>query len=292
MKKILKLLSIAMIFVVVSSTAYSALAYSNGSVIGKACYTDIKASINGYDINSYNVDGYTYVVAEDLRNYGFNVVWDSSSRTLAISRGSSTYPASEYKAPFITQDLVGKKSHNLLYTDIKTYVNNSWVQSYNINGRTIIRFESLNVFGAVTWTPESKDISLEIPYFSTKPVDMNKFYAKEDYIESSRMVEYAAEYIFETAMSQYELNEGTAYVYEDWDSLLNAIYSYLETILPASDFEKLKKDEIRWAKEKEAAINAEYAAWGGGSAGPMAANSVGISYTQDRCYYLISLIRP
>lgn len=292
MKKITKLISAILIFVLMCSVASGAFAYSNGAVIGKACYTDIKATINGYDIASYNVDGYTYIVAEDLRYYGFDVVWSPYSRTLSVTRNGSYYPSTNYTAPFITQDLVGKKSYNLLYTDIQTYVNGSWVQSYNINGRTIIRFDALSAFGSVWWVQQSKDIGLSLPHFANKSVDMNKYYQKNTYIDRAKQIEREYDYFCNNAATQYELNVGSGRIAEMWDTLLNDIYRYLKTTLSSSEFSKLKSDELRWIEEKEAAIDATAWEWYGGSGAPMACNLTEIAYTQDRCYYLISLIRP
>lgn len=292
MKKTLKILLLTTIVTVVCLCSISAMAYRNGNIIGTASYTDICASINGYGIASYNVDGYTYVIAEDLRNYGFEVIWNPSLRTLSITRNSVYYPSVSYTQPFIVQSLVGEKSHNLLYTDIKTYVNNSPVQSYNINGRTIIRFDSLNAFGGVIWTAESKEILLEMPDFATKPVDINKYNLKMSYIERTRQIEKNEKVLIDKAFSQYELNMATYEIYMQWDNLLNDVYQYLKTTLPYSEFSQLQEDEYAWVKEKESAFEAEYNSWNGGSAAPMAANGVRTAYTQDRCYYLISLIKP
>lgn len=44
-------------------------------VIGEALNTDITAYVDDVPIRSYNIDGWTGIVAEDLREYGFDVVW-------------------------------------------------------------------------------------------------------------------------------------------------------------------------------------------------------------------------
>lgn len=40
-----------------------------------------KAYINGILINSYPYSGYQRVIAENLRNYGFDVTWDAEKKT-------------------------------------------------------------------------------------------------------------------------------------------------------------------------------------------------------------------
>ena len=94
--------------------------YRVGDVIGSALKTDIVASINGHHIPSYNVEGYTYIVAEDLRYYGFSVVYDNNYRSLSISRDySQGWVSKNYTKPYVPKNQVGLKEHNLLYTDIK-----------------------------------------------------------------------------------------------------------------------------------------------------------------------------
>ena len=55
----------------------------------EAQYTDIDTYINHYPINAYGIDGKLAVVAEDLRDYGFNVDWDEDAWALHISRNDS-----------------------------------------------------------------------------------------------------------------------------------------------------------------------------------------------------------
>jgi hypothetical protein len=71
-------------------TALSTTALANiGDTIGYAKYTDISAYINHYPIASYNINDYTAIVAEDLRNYGFDVAWNGNDRSLSITRNNN-----------------------------------------------------------------------------------------------------------------------------------------------------------------------------------------------------------
>ena len=78
-----------------------------GDVVGHTYYTDIAAQIDGHPLRSYNIGGETAVVAEDLREYGFSVVWDAwrrkspeitsprgRPRPWGPGRGTSTTPIS------------------------------------------------------------------------------------------------------------------------------------------------------------------------------------------------------
>lgn len=113
---------------------------------------------------------------------------------------------------------------------------------------------------------------------------------KSYYTQKAENIEVYAEQLTNSASSQIALNNAVYDVYSEWDKLLNEVYQYLKSTLPSSEFEALKKDEAVWIKEKEAAMEEERQLWSGGSAENMAVYGVASQYTQERCYYLISLI--
>ncbi|MBQ4528170.1 MAG: hypothetical protein II998_08870 [Clostridia bacterium] len=144
-----------------------------GDVVGYAQPTDIVATINGYQLQSYNVNGLTYICVEDLRHYGFDVYYDNYSRTLSVNRNWGV----SYIDPQVSNTnywSIGTLSSrkNILYTDISTYVNGSWVNSANINGQTIINFNVLSAFGEVVYDNGIREISLEMPGVAHNPVDI------------------------------------------------------------------------------------------------------------------------
>ena len=87
MKKIITLFVV--LILAFSTLSTTAGAIKLGDVIGYAQPTDIIATINGYQIESYNVDGYTYICVEDLRYYGFDVTYNWDNRALYVSRNHS-----------------------------------------------------------------------------------------------------------------------------------------------------------------------------------------------------------
>ena len=152
------ILAIVMMFCGMTS-AYAAL----GDVEAYTTYTDICTYINHFIIESYNIDGYTVVVAEDLVDYGFNVNWDGENRTLYITRN---YEKNEIyldwsKLTYETApNMIGKQALPVLSTDIKTYVNGIEAKSYNIGGMTVVDFEALSKFGSVQWNPDVRALKL------------------------------------------------------------------------------------------------------------------------------------
>lgn len=54
---------------------------------------------------------------------------------------------------------VGSKAMDVYYTDIKTYIDDTQVKSFNVNGYTIIYIDDLDEFGTVVWDPNTRIIS-------------------------------------------------------------------------------------------------------------------------------------
>lgn len=131
-----------------------------GDIIGYAKYTDISAYINHYPITSYNINDYTAVVAEDLVHYGFHVVWDGDARALSITRNHEATEITPSESVYQYSSVAGRDSFPYLETDIKTYINDSLVESFNINGKTCIYIDSLSPYGEVVWVPEIRAIKL------------------------------------------------------------------------------------------------------------------------------------
>ena len=140
---------------------------AGAAVVNHALYTDIVAKINGHPLRSYNIDGWTYVVAEDLRGYGFYALWNPEARTLHVTRASS---GGRLELPWRWPDYdpgplthrVGERAKKVYSTDIKTYVAGSEVRACNIDGETLIRFDDLAPYGAVVWNEQTRVIELTL----------------------------------------------------------------------------------------------------------------------------------
>ena len=157
-----RLIGLLCVIAIVSTCSQYAYAYNVGDVIGEVVYTDIVASINNYNIASYNMMGYTMIVVEDLRNYGFNVDWDDATRSLNVTRSDSNIISSSYIAPTLETWKIGKKAADVLYTDIATYFNGKFVISSNIGGKTVVNFNDLSVFGEVSYIDSTRSIDLYV----------------------------------------------------------------------------------------------------------------------------------
>lgn len=149
MKKIRVLILTAIAMLALCVTANAA---KIGDVVGEAVYSDIGAYINHFPIKSYAIDGQTVMVAEDLRAYGCDVVWDNSTRSLYITTSANDIIGTTVFKP---SQPTGTHFADLLYTDIAVYINGRKIPSYAINGYTMITIED---FGAAmsgfTWVQD------------------------------------------------------------------------------------------------------------------------------------------
>ena len=62
-----------------------------GEVFGSYYETDIVTTLNGSPIESYNIGGRTFISAEAMRDFGYNVDWNESARTLTITKPMDFY---------------------------------------------------------------------------------------------------------------------------------------------------------------------------------------------------------
>lgn len=133
-----------------SALIQPASALKIGDAVGQVLYTDIVAKIDGHPIRAYNVAGHMCVVAEELRAYGFDVTWFGDERLLTVDPSKTVNPAAfpEY-VPEPPKGQIGAPAFPILYTDIVTYVDGRPVESYNIDGQTVIYFQDLRKCGFV-----------------------------------------------------------------------------------------------------------------------------------------------
>lgn len=125
----------------------TAAALRAGDIVDYVLSTDIRAFIDGMEIPAYNIGGKLGVVAEDLRGYGFSVIWNAENFTLSISR-DPTSPLAPIAVPTASDTRVGIKILPVLHTEIVTDIDGKMVESFNIDGRTIVYFSELAVYGS------------------------------------------------------------------------------------------------------------------------------------------------
>lgn len=215
-------LFVSFIILLLFSCLGKAGAATVGAVVNHTLHTDIATYINHYPIKSYNIDGYTSVVAEDLVHYGFDVKWVATEKALFITRGTAT-EITPVGTVYADTTPVGTPYLDVYESDIKTFVDGKQVPSFNVGGRTIIGIDTLSVFGDVVWQADIKSVKvwlqgLPSTDFAYLPVEE----ARETY-PNTGIVTY-------TAVTGEEMIDAT---------FEGGAISYIYRYVP-SDFEKFK----------------------------------------------------
>ena len=145
-----------------------AAAMQVGTVIDHVLATDIRAFINGYEIPSYNIGGRLGIVAEDLRGYGFAVEWNGDARTLTVTRKPGEGVTAVADTDELGEAEIGTPLMPVLFTDIVTYLDGRQVDSFNINGRTIIYFTELSGYGTYLYDNDMRASMISYQYHPFK----------------------------------------------------------------------------------------------------------------------------
>ena len=116
MKKVISFLLFAVMLLTISTSVLAA----NGDVIGNIYSTDIRAYINGVEVESYNIGGKTAVVIEDiLKENAHQYIYDDLTRTLKFFSLNPDYLV-ERKSE--TKTSPGRIVGKIYATDIKTSI--------------------------------------------------------------------------------------------------------------------------------------------------------------------------
>ena len=173
-----KLLSIILSTIIISTLSMSVLA-ANGDITGHIYSTDIRAFINGIEVESYNIGGKTAVVIEDIIRWNsYEYIYDDNTRTLKVF-SLKPYCLVEKKAQNKTKS--GKIIGNIYQTDIKTSIYDVVVPTYNIGGKTAVAIEDLGydsafspIGGKYIWNDKERTISLEFLYSKWSEISGDK----------------------------------------------------------------------------------------------------------------------
>lgn len=176
MKKIISIILSTIMMLTIYTTVFAA----NGDVVGHIYSTDIRAYINGVEVESYNIGGKTAVVIEDIiKENSHEYIYDDSTRTLNFFSLDSDCLV---EGNLQSDTKPGKSVGNIYETDIKTSIYDVVIPTYNIGGKTAVAIEDLGYDGAFSpiggkfiWNEKERTISLEFLYdnFSNLSSDRN-----------------------------------------------------------------------------------------------------------------------
>lgn len=111
-----------------------------------AYYNDVRTFINNYPIQSYTINNHTVVSTNDIKDYGFRVVWDGNARAVYISKDAAknAWNPTKYSVNVVNyKAYAGDVAFTTVPTDIKVYVNAQLVTSYNSGINTYINLGDL-----------------------------------------------------------------------------------------------------------------------------------------------------
>lgn len=130
-------------------------------------------------------------------------------------------------------------------------------------------------------TQEPTPLPTPAPTQTPIPTPDQRYLKKDQYLATANGIEtYARNYLDAATDSEIAYESGV--VFNKWDVLLNDVYDYLKGVLSTSNFKALETDELNWIVAKEAEMKT--------TSDQTEKNFIGIRYTKERCYYLISLI--
>ena len=178
-------------------------------VIDWVLYTDIRTYIGGVEITSYNIKGNTAVVVEDLKDYGFKVVWDGDTRTLSVARDAEASVAGGEVTR--TEGEVGARAMEVYSTDIVTYLDGNVTESYNVGGRTIVYVDALAALysSEYYWDPDARTLTMTLSG-SVKAPEPKPETEKDYVIENGVYVNKAGGFSF-PVNGEYEEGVGSEY---------------------------------------------------------------------------------
>ena len=169
------------------------------------------------------------------------------------------------------------------------------IEGYNIEGSTYFKLRDIaDVVGGFDVGFQNDTIQLSKDGYVYDNSDTqndlseekrNEFRAKMDEINDNLSKE------LEKAMDQRQLNAVAYSTYEKADALLNEIYQYLKDTLPEEEFALLEQDELNWIESKNYKMEEAASEYQGGSLETFMRYDAGLAVTEERCEYLITLIK-
>lgn len=185
MKKICLMLALCMV-AIFTQTCFA----KSGDIKGQYYSTDIVSYLNGREIETINIGGWTLIKAEDMQYFGFYVTYDDATRKLTIEQ--SVVPVDEsYTVSDRIKHAPGKVLGNYYETDIKTYLDGHLITAFNTNGITYILAEEMAEYGYdVVWDSVARTLSVQSPkqagYQYSIPISRSEFKAEGNWYDASQ----------------------------------------------------------------------------------------------------------
>lgn len=141
-------------------------------------YSDIIAYIDDRPIQSFNIDGKTFIFVEDLNKHGFDVEWREDIQALSIEYNPLKEVTAQYEPKIDVNkigDIVGSATFKniSIRIDGKQLVNYGYI--YNIRGKTALWLDDLAKYYSkeYTWSQKDRTLKLILSKDKAKTFDWN-----------------------------------------------------------------------------------------------------------------------
>ncbi len=197
-----------------------------GTVAGKYYYTDIKTTLNGKIIVAFNIGGRTFIGAEAMREFGYDVIWDATKRTLRIQNKNTPIPTVTPKPtatptptpkPTVTPTPTPKPTATVAPTPTPTATPTATptptptAVTFNITSLQYTSDALYKVIGGGT-AEDDYALTLKIPstwgYSKDMPLTTMDS-TKEQYIVNITLSNFSSKYSFPSAMQAYNTKDNT-----------------------------------------------------------------------------------
>ena len=149
------------------------------------------------------------------------------------------------------------------------------------------------------WVGYYENTRDKLPFYALNNESHQQGFGSYDWVERVRTdvewaeetaAEYETKILEDTSLSQGELNELSAQMFDLWDIQLNEVWAVLRQTLPQADMEALTAEELEWIawKEEQLARTGEEA--GGGSLAIMLQAQRAAELTRERVYVLLEYL--
>lgn len=161
----------AFLLALCSMFSFTLPVHADLNIIGTTKVTDIVAFIDTHGIPCYNYNGYTFISAENLQFYGFDVNWNMDTQTLTVDYNPAKYVTAEHGIPNEPDFHFGADMHRIYSSDNQVIMNGYPIEAYSIDGQMIINFDNLSCLGEVVWNSDLRTIYVTTDRFRNVNAD-------------------------------------------------------------------------------------------------------------------------
>lgn len=141
----------------------AAMPVLGAEVTDRVVSTNIGTVIDGAAMRTYHVNDRTFVVAEELRGYGFDVDYNDTERRLTITQNPyaprTILPEAEVN--IAKSDIIENEWRSDVYaTDISVYLSGEQIEAYAIDGQMVIPIRALEPYAYVDYDDSKRLVTV------------------------------------------------------------------------------------------------------------------------------------